>query len=147
MALLLHTFSLTSWEQKHTKKLCNFICHVIPCFGSNLQFPIFLLCSCCNSQHTPLKLPGIFVRNVLPDTPAALCGRIRVGDQIVAVNGKSIIGSDYDRYGMADSDNSQTSFSIPLLSSPSIIFFFSVLIFFHLLFIVINRMQCYVPVT
>ncbi|GFS14005.1 Ras suppressor protein 1 [Elysia marginata] len=45
--------------------------------------------------HTPLKQAGIYVRNVLPDTPAALCGAIRVGDRILAVNGKSIVGADY----------------------------------------------------
>ncbi|GFN78407.1 rap GTPase interactor [Plakobranchus ocellatus] len=45
--------------------------------------------------HTSLKQAGIYVRNVLPDTPAALCGAIRVGDRILAVNGKSIIGADY----------------------------------------------------
>ncbi|RUS89928.1 hypothetical protein EGW08_002280 [Elysia chlorotica] len=45
--------------------------------------------------HTSLKQAGIYVRNVLPDTPAALCGAIRVGDRILAVNGKSIVGADY----------------------------------------------------
>ena len=51
-------------------------------------------------QHTSLKQAGIYVRNVLPDTPAALCGAIRVGDRILAVNGKSIVGTDYQRLGM-----------------------------------------------
>ena len=35
----------------------------------------------------------------MPDTPAALCGAIRVGDRILAVNGKSIVGADYQRLG------------------------------------------------
>ena len=45
-----------------------------------------------------MKLPGIYVRNVLPGTPAALCGHIRVGDRILAVNGRSIVGADYNRF-------------------------------------------------
>ncbi|XP_076458329.1 ras-associating and dilute domain-containing protein-like [Babylonia areolata] len=49
-----------------------------------------------DGMHTPLKLPGIYVRNVMAGTPAALCGHIRVGDRILAVNGRSIVGSDYN---------------------------------------------------
>ncbi|XP_076444119.1 uncharacterized protein LOC143282356 [Babylonia areolata] len=49
-----------------------------------------------DGMYTPLKLPGIYVRNVLPGTPAALCGHIRVGDRILAVNGRSIVGADYN---------------------------------------------------
>ncbi|KAL8588057.1 hypothetical protein ACOMHN_012095 [Nucella lapillus] len=36
----------------------------------------------------------MYVRNVVPGTPAVLCGHIRVGDRILAVNGRSIIGAD-----------------------------------------------------
>ena len=47
--------------------------------------------------RNPLQLPGIYVRNVLSNSPAAMCGCIRVGDRILAVNGKTIVGADYLR--------------------------------------------------
>ncbi|KAL4624409.1 ras-associating and dilute domain-containing protein [Arapaima gigas] len=46
-------------------------------------------------QHTPLKSPGIYIRTLIPDGPAASDGRLRIGDRILAVNGTSLIGADY----------------------------------------------------
>ncbi|KAL2086030.1 hypothetical protein ACEWY4_017089 [Coilia grayii] len=45
--------------------------------------------------HTELKAPGIYVRTLIPDGPAASDGRLRIGDRILAVNGTSLIGADY----------------------------------------------------
>lgn len=49
-------------------------------------------------QHTPLNAPGIYIRTLIPDGPAASDGRLRIGDRILAVNGTSLIGADYQRY-------------------------------------------------
>lgn len=48
-------------------------------------------------QHTPLNAPGIYIRTLIPDGPAASDGRLRIGDRILAVNGTSLIGADYQR--------------------------------------------------
>ncbi|XP_069124217.1 ras-associating and dilute domain-containing protein-like [Argopecten irradians] len=45
--------------------------------------------------YTPLRLAGIYIRKVLPDSPAALSGSLHVGDRLLCVNGKSIVGADY----------------------------------------------------
>ena len=63
----------------------------------SLSPSLSLINSCFLVQHTGLRAPGIYVRNVLSDSPAALCGCIRVGDRILAVNGRSIVGADYLR--------------------------------------------------
>ncbi|KAK1802540.1 hypothetical protein P4O66_004195 [Electrophorus voltai] len=46
-------------------------------------------------QHTPLNSPGIYIRTLIPDGPAASDGRLHIGDRILAVNGTSLIGADY----------------------------------------------------
>ncbi|XP_077426666.1 ras-associating and dilute domain-containing protein isoform X3 [Vanacampus margaritifer] len=45
--------------------------------------------------HTPLNATGIYIRTLIPDGPAASDGRLRIGDRILAVNGTSLIGADY----------------------------------------------------
>ncbi|XP_033736728.1 ras-associating and dilute domain-containing protein-like [Pecten maximus] len=45
--------------------------------------------------YTLLRLAGIYIRKVLPDSPAALSGSLHVGDRLLCVNGKSIVGADY----------------------------------------------------
>ncbi|KAL1005392.1 hypothetical protein UPYG_G00058490 [Umbra pygmaea] len=45
--------------------------------------------------HTPLNAPGIYIRTLIPDGPASTDGRLRIGDRILAVNGTSLIGADY----------------------------------------------------
>ncbi|KAG9262301.1 ras-associating and dilute domain-containing protein [Astyanax mexicanus] len=45
--------------------------------------------------HTPLNSPGIYIRTLIPDGPAASDGRLHIGDRILAVNGTSLIGADY----------------------------------------------------
>ncbi|XP_056326003.1 ras-associating and dilute domain-containing protein [Danio aesculapii] len=42
-----------------------------------------------------LGVSGIFIKSVLPDSPAALSERLKTGDRILAVNGKSLSGVDY----------------------------------------------------
>ncbi|KAL7850577.1 hypothetical protein SRHO_G00199260 [Serrasalmus rhombeus] len=44
---------------------------------------------------TPLRMSGIYVKSVVPDSPAAQCQRLRLGDRILAVNGVSLVGMDY----------------------------------------------------
>ncbi|XP_051770947.1 ras-associating and dilute domain-containing protein isoform X2 [Ctenopharyngodon idella] len=46
-------------------------------------------------EETPFTVSGIYIKSVLPDSPAALCQRLRVGDRILAVNGLSLAGVDY----------------------------------------------------
>ncbi|NXS74326.1 RADIL protein, partial [Pandion haliaetus] len=45
--------------------------------------------------HTPLCAPGIYIRTLIEDSPAAADGRLSIGDRILAVNGTSLIGADY----------------------------------------------------
>ncbi|XP_069501615.1 ras-associating and dilute domain-containing protein [Ambystoma mexicanum] len=45
--------------------------------------------------HTTLNTPGIYIRTLIADSPAAYEGRLSVGDRILAVNGASLIGADY----------------------------------------------------
>ncbi|NXK48341.1 RADIL protein, partial [Chauna torquata] len=45
--------------------------------------------------HTPLGSPGIYIRTLIEDSPAAADGRLSIGDRILAVNGTSLIGADY----------------------------------------------------
>ncbi|XP_019614745.1 PREDICTED: LOW QUALITY PROTEIN: ras-associating and dilute domain-containing protein-like [Branchiostoma belcheri] len=47
--------------------------------------------------YTPLKSPGIYVRTLVPNGPAHKDGRLRLGDRILAVNGTSLVGADYQR--------------------------------------------------
>ncbi|KAL0993340.1 hypothetical protein UPYG_G00106360 [Umbra pygmaea] len=44
---------------------------------------------------TPLKMTGIYIKSVVPDSPAAQCQKLRQGDRILAVNGISLVGMDY----------------------------------------------------
>lgn len=64
-------------------------------FHTNLPHPSPL-------QHTPLNAPGIYIRTLIPDGPAASDGRLKIGDRILAVNGTSLIGADYQRYGWGE---------------------------------------------
>lgn len=48
-------------------------------------------------QKTPLRMSGVFVRSLVPGSPAAQCQRLRTGDRILAVNGLSLVGLDYHR--------------------------------------------------
>uniref|UniRef100_A0A3B5B9K1 Ras-associating and dilute domain-containing protein-like n=1 Tax=Stegastes partitus TaxID=144197 RepID=A0A3B5B9K1_9TELE len=41
------------------------------------------------------RVKGIFIRAVVPDSPAARCERLLPGDRILAVNGVSLLGLDY----------------------------------------------------
>uniref|UniRef100_A0A3B4FJI8 Ras-associating and dilute domain-containing protein-like n=1 Tax=Pundamilia nyererei TaxID=303518 RepID=A0A3B4FJI8_9CICH len=46
-------------------------------------------------DDTSLKAKGIFIRAVVPDSPAARCEKLLPGDRILAVNGISLLGLDY----------------------------------------------------
>ncbi|XP_026206415.1 ras-associating and dilute domain-containing protein-like [Anabas testudineus] len=48
-----------------------------------------------DTRDTSLTVKGIFIRAVLPDSPAALCEKLVPGDRILAVNGVSLLGLDY----------------------------------------------------
>ncbi|XP_032897017.1 ras-associating and dilute domain-containing protein isoform X2 [Amblyraja radiata] len=58
--------------------------------------PVGLGMGLIDGLHTTLKSPGIYIRTLLPDSPAASDGRLGIGDRILAVNGTSLIGADYD---------------------------------------------------
>nr|XP_057918481.1 ras-associating and dilute domain-containing protein isoform X2 [Doryrhamphus excisus] len=45
-----------------------------------------------DTRDLPLKVKGIFIKAVLPDTPAARCEKLQPGDRILAVNGVSLLG-------------------------------------------------------
>ncbi|XP_051795825.1 ras-associating and dilute domain-containing protein-like isoform X1 [Acanthochromis polyacanthus] len=48
-----------------------------------------------DTRDTSLKVKGIFIRAVVPDSPAARCEKLVPGDRILAVNGVSLLGLDY----------------------------------------------------
>ncbi|XP_054455276.1 ras-associating and dilute domain-containing protein [Anoplopoma fimbria] len=48
-----------------------------------------------DTRDTSMRVKGIFVRAVVPDSPAARCARLAPGDRILAVNGVSLLGLDY----------------------------------------------------
>ncbi|KAF1623071.1 Ras-associating and dilute domain-containing protein, partial [Eudyptes chrysolophus] len=57
--------------------------------------PIGLGMGLIDGLHTPLCSPGIYIRTLIEDSPAADDGRLSIGDRILAVNGTSLIGADY----------------------------------------------------
>ncbi|XP_074866576.1 ras-associating and dilute domain-containing protein isoform X2 [Carettochelys insculpta] len=57
--------------------------------------PIGLGMGLIDGLHTPLNAPGIYIRTLIQDSPAASDGRLSLGDRILAVNGASLIGADY----------------------------------------------------
>ncbi|XP_072415097.1 ras-associating and dilute domain-containing protein-like isoform X1 [Chiloscyllium punctatum] len=46
---------------------------------------------------TLLNRSGIYIKSLVPDSPAAGCQRLRPGDRILAVNGTTVVGLDYQR--------------------------------------------------
>ncbi|XP_077959333.1 ras-associating and dilute domain-containing protein isoform X10 [Gasterosteus aculeatus] len=46
-------------------------------------------------SHSVKRAKGVFVRAVVPDSPAARCARLVPGDRILAVNGVSLLGLDF----------------------------------------------------
>ncbi|KAM9785339.1 ras-associating and dilute domain-containing protein-like [Syngnathus typhle] len=48
-----------------------------------------------DGMKTPLRMSGIYVKSLVPNSPAALCLRLKTGDRILAVNGVSLVGMDY----------------------------------------------------
>ncbi|XP_028991053.1 ras-associating and dilute domain-containing protein-like [Betta splendens] len=48
-----------------------------------------------DTKDTSLTFKGVFIRAVLPDSPAARCEKLEPGDRILAVNGVSLLGLDY----------------------------------------------------
>nr|XP_009688419.1 PREDICTED: ras-associating and dilute domain-containing protein [Struthio camelus australis] len=57
--------------------------------------PIGLGMGLIDGLHTPLSSPGIYIRTLIQDSLAAADGRLSIGDRILAVNGTSLIGADY----------------------------------------------------
>nr|XP_019949687.1 PREDICTED: ras-associating and dilute domain-containing protein-like isoform X2 [Paralichthys olivaceus] len=49
-----------------------------------------------DGTKTPLRMSGIYVKSVVPDSPAAQCQKLRMGDRILAVNGISLVGMEYN---------------------------------------------------
>ncbi|XP_069021588.1 LOW QUALITY PROTEIN: ras-associating and dilute domain-containing protein-like [Embiotoca jacksoni] len=49
-----------------------------------------------DGTKTALRLSGIYVKSVVPDSPAARCQKLKTGDRILAVNGISLVGMDYN---------------------------------------------------
>ncbi|XP_070847159.1 ras-associating and dilute domain-containing protein-like, partial [Chaetodon trifascialis] len=48
-----------------------------------------------DTRDTSLRVKGVFIRAVVPDSPAARCEKLAPGDRILAVNGVSLLGLDY----------------------------------------------------
>ncbi|XP_014351310.1 ras-associating and dilute domain-containing protein [Latimeria chalumnae] len=44
---------------------------------------------------TPLNMNGIYIKSLVPDSPAAKCQKLQLGDRILAINGTSLVGMDY----------------------------------------------------
>ncbi|XP_060946379.1 ras-associating and dilute domain-containing protein-like [Limanda limanda] len=49
-----------------------------------------------DGTKTQLRMSGIYVKSVVPDSPAAQCQKLRMGDRILAVNGISSVGMEYN---------------------------------------------------
>ncbi|XP_029015316.1 ras-associating and dilute domain-containing protein-like [Betta splendens] len=49
-----------------------------------------------DGTKTPLGMSGIYVKSVVPDSPAAQCQKLKTGDRILAVNGISLVGMEYN---------------------------------------------------
>uniref|UniRef100_A0A1A8NIB9 Uncharacterized protein n=1 Tax=Nothobranchius rachovii TaxID=451742 RepID=A0A1A8NIB9_9TELE len=49
-----------------------------------------------DTRDTSLKQKGVFIRAMAPDSPAARCKRLKPGDRILAVNGVSLLGLDFE---------------------------------------------------
>ncbi|XP_029294272.1 ras-associating and dilute domain-containing protein-like [Cottoperca gobio] len=49
-----------------------------------------------DGTKTQLRMSGIYVKSVVPDSPAAQCQKLRTGDRILAVNGISVVGMEYN---------------------------------------------------
>uniref|UniRef100_A0A8D3AS83 Ras-associating and dilute domain-containing protein-like n=1 Tax=Scophthalmus maximus TaxID=52904 RepID=A0A8D3AS83_SCOMX len=49
-----------------------------------------------DGTKTPLRMMGVYVKSVVPDSPAAECHKLRTGDRILAVNGISLVGMEYN---------------------------------------------------
>ncbi|XP_072225204.1 ras-associating and dilute domain-containing protein-like isoform X2 [Leuresthes tenuis] len=49
-----------------------------------------------DGTKTPLKMSGVYVKSVVPNSPAAQCQKLRTGDRILAVNGISLVGMEYN---------------------------------------------------
>ncbi|XP_030205697.1 ras-associating and dilute domain-containing protein-like isoform X2 [Gadus morhua] len=45
--------------------------------------------------RTPLRSSGVYVKSVVPGSPAARCLKLRPGHRILAVNGVSLVGMEY----------------------------------------------------
>ena len=71
---------------------CLELIFMVPKVFEPLKFDCILL------QHTPLRLTGIYIKKILPNSPAATNGCLQVGDRILAVNGNSVIGANYQRF-------------------------------------------------
>ncbi|XP_071256349.1 ras-associating and dilute domain-containing protein-like isoform X2 [Salvelinus alpinus] len=48
-----------------------------------------------DGMKTPLKMTGIYIKSVVPESPAAQCQKLMLGDRILAVNGISLVGMEY----------------------------------------------------
>ncbi|KAM6957423.1 ras-associating and dilute domain-containing protein-like [Aplochiton taeniatus] len=48
-----------------------------------------------DGMKTQLRMSGIYIKSVVPDSPAAQCRKLRLGDRILAVNGISLVGMEY----------------------------------------------------
>ncbi|XP_066521598.1 ras-associating and dilute domain-containing protein [Hoplias malabaricus] len=48
-----------------------------------------------DGMETPLQMSGIYVKSVIPGSPAAMSQKLRAGDRILAVNGHRLVGVDY----------------------------------------------------
>ncbi|XP_041633774.1 RA_Radil_like and Myo5p-like_CBD_Rasip1 domain-containing protein isoform X2 [Cheilinus undulatus] len=49
-----------------------------------------------DGMKTPLRMSGIYVKSVVPESPAAQCQKLRTGDRVLAVNGISLVGMEYN---------------------------------------------------
>uniref|UniRef100_A0A3B4UAV2 Ras-associating and dilute domain-containing protein-like n=1 Tax=Seriola dumerili TaxID=41447 RepID=A0A3B4UAV2_SERDU len=49
-----------------------------------------------DTRDTSFRVKGVFIRAVVPDSPAARCEKLVPGDRILAVNGVSLLGLDYE---------------------------------------------------
>uniref|UniRef100_A0A3B4UA66 Ras-associating and dilute domain-containing protein-like n=1 Tax=Seriola dumerili TaxID=41447 RepID=A0A3B4UA66_SERDU len=83
-----HRSSFLPLENELNSSVCLLqVCHCE--YSSSVTFDLLF-------QDTSFRVKGVFIRAVVPDSPAARCEKLVPGDRILAVNGVSLLGLDYE---------------------------------------------------
>lgn len=74
-----------------------------------------------DGQFTPLKNNGVYIRTIVPNTPAACEDRLRIGDRILSVNGENVLDKDYSyAMGLIKASGDQINLVISISSEETV---------------------------